>query len=39
MFPESLFPMGIAAPLGSLLSAIICIAAYTIITKKINQGE
>ncbi len=28
-FPESLYPMGWAAPLGSLLSALICIGFYT----------
>jgi Na+-driven multidrug efflux pump len=27
-FPNSLFPMGMAAPLGSLLSSVICIGAY-----------
>lgn len=27
-FPETLFPMGCAAPIGSLLSVVICIAAY-----------
>ena len=28
MFPDNLFPMGLAAPLGSLLSALICIGVY-----------
>lgn len=28
MFPSTLYPMGLAAPLGSLLSALICIALY-----------
>lgn len=28
LFPESLYPMGWAAPLGSLLSALICIGFY-----------
>lgn len=27
-FPDTLFPMGLAAPVGSLLSAVICAAAY-----------
>lgn len=27
-FPDSLYPMGVAAPLGSLLSALICIGFY-----------
>lgn len=28
LFPESLFPMGMAAPLGSILSAVICIGFF-----------
>ena len=28
LFPESLFEMGLAAPLGSLISAIICLGVY-----------
>ena len=28
LFPETLFPMGCAAPLGSLLSAVICVSVY-----------
>ncbi len=28
MFPDTLFPMGLAAPAGSLLSSIICIGFY-----------
>ena len=28
LFPSTLYPMGLAAPLGSLLSALICIALY-----------
>lgn len=27
-FPENLFPMGVAAPLGSALSAVICVMLY-----------
>lgn len=30
-FPETLFPMGLAAPVGSLLSAGICVVAYRIL--------
>lgn len=30
MFPDTLYPMGIAAPLGSLLSSVICIVVYII---------
>ena len=29
-FPETLYPMGLAAPGGSLLSAIICIVVFLI---------
>ncbi len=28
LFPETLFPMGLAAPLGSLLSDVICLVLY-----------
>lgn len=28
LYPDNLFPMGMAAPLGSLLSAIICVILY-----------
>ena len=34
MYPHNLFPMGLAAPLGSLLSVIICLTAYRILKKK-----
>lgn len=34
MFADTLFPMGIAPPLGSLLSTFICITAYFILNKK-----
>lgn len=30
-FPDSLFPMGLATSMGSLLSVIICVIAYTVI--------
>lgn len=33
-FPDSLYPMGLAAPLGSLLSAVICVIAYLIMRRK-----
>ena len=33
-FPTTLFPMGCAAPCGSLLSIIICVIAYIVINKK-----
>lgn len=34
MFTDTLFPMGIAPPLGSLLSVIICVTAYAVLNKK-----
>lgn len=34
MFPELLYPMGLATAAGSLLSAIICAAAFIILIKK-----
>lgn len=37
-FPESLYPMGWAAPMGSLLSALICVLFFIWIRKKELQG-
>ena len=34
MFPETLFPMGLATAAGSLLSVIICIVAFKLIRRK-----
>lgn len=36
-FTDNLFPMGWAAPIGSILSVLICLAAYIIISKKEKQ--
>ncbi len=36
-FPDSLFPMGLATSMGSLLSVIICVIAYIILSK--NTGK
>lgn len=36
-FPDNLFPMGWSAPIGSILSVLICLAAYIIISKKEKQ--
>lgn len=33
-FPDTLYPMGLAAPLGSLLSALICVCFYLYYRKK-----
>lgn len=38
LFPETLYPMGMAAPAGSVLSVIICIAVYIYIQKKTRFG-
>jgi Na+-driven multidrug efflux pump len=34
LFPDTLFEMGIAAPLGSLLSAVICVVFYVVLRKR-----
>lgn len=36
-YPDNLFPMGLAAPAGSLLSSIICILAYFVIAARKNK--
>jgi putative MATE family efflux protein len=33
-YPNTLFPMGVAAPAGSLLSVLICLVAYAILRRK-----
>jgi putative MATE family efflux protein len=38
-FPDSLFPMGMAAPLGSLLSSLICIGAYLYFKDQFGQTD
>lgn len=37
MFPDTLFPMGLATTAGSLISVTICVIAFIIITRK-NRG-
>lgn len=34
LFPDTLLPMGLATSMGSLLSVVICVIAYTVITRK-----
>ena len=34
LYPENLFPMGLAAPIGSLLSSIICVIFFVVFFKK-----
>lgn len=38
MFANTLYPMGFAAPIGSLVSVIICVAAFIIISNR-QKGE
>lgn len=38
-YPDTLFPMGLAAPAGSLLSVIICIAAFVLLKKRMRGQE
>ena len=33
-FVDTLFPMGLAAPLGSVLSVVVCVAAYAVLNKR-----
>ena len=37
-WPDTLFPMGTAAPLGSLLSAFICIGCFIYLERKAERG-
>lgn len=37
LFPETLFPMGLATAAGSLLSVVICVIAFTVIRRKDRQ--
>ncbi len=39
LFPETLYPMGLAAPAGSLISALICIGVYIYIQRTTRFGE
>ncbi len=38
LFPDTLYPMGWATPLGSLLSAIICAVAYAVLRRRETGG-
>lgn len=35
-YPDTLYPMGLAAPIGSLFSAVICILAFYMLQKKLE---
>lgn len=37
LWPETLFPMGLAAPMGSLFSVLICTGVYVWMMKKANK--
>lgn len=39
MFADTLFPMGFAAPIGSVLSVLICVIAYIVINKKSKSSK
>lgn len=39
LFPDTLYPMGLASPAGSLLSGIICIAAFLYLQKRRKGRE
>ncbi|MCM1192138.1 MAG: MATE family efflux transporter [Acetatifactor muris] len=38
-FPESLYPMGWAAPAGSLLSVVICVGFYAVVSRRSDSAE
>lgn len=38
MFSDTLFPMGLAAPAGSVLSVVICVGAYAFLKRKGKLG-
>ena len=38
-FPDTLFPMGLAAPSGSLLSVIICVTAYVLLKQRMRNSN
>lgn len=37
MIPSTLYPMGLAAPIGSLLSAVICVIAYQLLCRNTKE--
>lgn len=38
-FTDTLFPMGLAAPLGSVLSVIVCVIAFIVLVKKSKKQK
>ena len=39
LFPQTLLPMGLASAAGSLVSVVICVIAYTILTRREKSAE
>lgn len=39
MYPDNLFPMGLAAPIGSLLSTIICLIFFAVYFRKMKDEK
>lgn len=39
IYADTLFPMGLAAPLGSLLSVLICVAAYVVLMRRQKRSR
>ena len=39
MYPHNLFPMGFAAPAGSILSIVICVGAYIWMQRSMRGGQ
>jgi Na+-driven multidrug efflux pump len=37
LFPDTLFPMGLAAPIGGLVSIVICVIAYHMLVPKLLE--
>ena len=38
-FPDTLFPMGLAAPIGAVVSSVICLFFYRKLTRDIREGR
>ena len=39
LYPETLYPMGAAAPMGSLLSAVICVVVFIMMQKRFGKDD
>ena len=39
LYPQTLYPMGLAAPMGSLLSSVICLFLYKRLVRDIMETE